>query len=77
MSALTNNPIFDAALSLPPKQREELLVLLLHSLEPSDQIPSDEDLAEIHRRAAAIERGESTTISAEEVFAKYGIIDPL
>lgn len=77
MSDSSTISIFDAALSLPPGQREELLLLLLRSLEPSDEIPSDEDLAEIHRRAAAIENGEAATIPAEEVFAKYGITDPL
>lgn len=77
MPASANNPVFDAALSLSPEQREELLLLLIHSLEPTEQIADDEILAEIHRRVAAIENGESATIPAEEVFAKYGINDPL
>jgi putative addiction module component (TIGR02574 family) len=77
MSASTTVSIFDAALSLPPQQREELLILLLRSLESTDKVADDEQLAEIHRRAAAIENGEAATIPAEEVFAKYSIIDPL
>ncbi|MFN0020958.1 MAG: addiction module protein [Pirellulaceae bacterium] len=77
MSASTTVSIFDAALSLPPQQREELLVLLLRSLEPSDQLAGDNTLTEIHHRIAAIENGESTTIPAETIFAKHGITDPL
>lgn len=64
MFASTTVSIFDAALSLPPEQREELLVLLLRSLELSDQLAGDDKLTEIHRRIAAIENGKSLTIPA-------------
>ncbi len=77
MSSLSTNPIYETALSLPPEEREELLTLLLRSLESTEQVIDDDILGEIHRRAAAIENGEAATIPAEEVFAKYGITDPL
>jgi putative addiction module component (TIGR02574 family) len=78
MIAASTNPVFDAALSLPSHSREVLADLLWASLEepPHPEVLA-EHLEEIERRRLDIEQGRSGTISAEEVFAKHGIKDPL
>ena len=69
--------VFDAALAIPMREREVLVALLEQRLTPIDPEVMKEHLAEVHRRRECLEKGEATTISAEEVFAKYGIRDSL
>lgn len=69
--------VFEAALSLPTRERELLATLLEQSLTPIDPEIMKEHLAEVHRRRERLRTGQSKTISAEEVFAKHGLRKPL
>jgi putative addiction module component (TIGR02574 family) len=72
MLAASPNPVFDAALSLPPESREVLADLLWAGLEaPAQPDVVAEHLEEIERRQLDIEEGRAKTFPAEEVFAKY------
>ena len=74
---LTLNQLADAALSLPRDQRAVLAAILEDSLDEEDlaEVSAAWD-AEIQRRLSAIDRGEATLLTEEEVNrrleAKYG-----
>jgi putative addiction module component (TIGR02574 family) len=66
--------ILAAALALEPSERIALSVELLESLEAVE----DDDVAtaweaEVDRRVDELERGEAETLSAEEVFGRFGL----
>lgn len=72
MTTSTANPVYDAALTLPPESREELIELLLTSLEfQYDPAVHAANLEEVHRRRAAYKKGESPTFSREEVLGPH------
>lgn len=62
-------------LALAPEDRERLAELLLASIdaEPASEVEAAWD-AEIRRRLAAYDQGESQAIVAEEVFARASAI---
>jgi putative addiction module component (TIGR02574 family) len=62
--------ILERALPLPSEERAALLEALSESLEPGDDTLSPEWKAEIERRIAAVERGESKLIPGDEVEAR-------
>lgn len=62
--------LFDEASKLDPAEREELLELLMASIEPDPEIEAAW-LAEVEDRIAAHERGEATARPAADVLAKY------
>ena len=63
--------ILAEALKLPPVERAELIENLFFSFEfPSRKIIDELWAQEVENRIDAFERGEITTSSAEEVFAK-------
>ena len=70
--AMTKEQILEQAMALNPRQREELAEELLLSV---DEILDPRWAAEIQKRIAQIDRGETTLHPADEVFeairAKY------
>ncbi len=68
---VTPDALFQDPLALPPDQRAALAHRLLASVEP-DPEPGAEDAweAEIARRIAWFDSGESVTVPADEVFAR-------
>lgn len=72
MIATASNPIYDAALSLPPDAREELIELLLTSLEfPYDPAVHAANLEEVQRRRAAYQKGLTPTFTRDEVLGPH------
>jgi putative addiction module component (TIGR02574 family) len=65
--------VVDAAMDLADDERQLLAELLLDSVAPEDPEVKKENLAEVHRRLERLKRGETTTLSAQEVFAKHGL----
>ena len=65
--------VLDAAMELADDERQLLAELLLDSVAPEDPEVMKENLAEVYRRLESLRRGETTTLSAQEVFAKYGL----
>lgn len=66
----TAKKILDEALSLPEDERAALVDALNESLEAPEDDLSPEWKAEIARRIAAVERGESRLIPGDEVEAR-------
>lgn len=66
----TAKKILEQALALPEEEREALVEALAGSLARPPVDLSDEWKAEIARRIAAVERGESKLIEADEVDAR-------
>ncbi len=62
--------ILQQALALPSEERAALLEALGESLEPGDDVLGPEWKAEIEKRIAAVERGESKLIPGDEVEAR-------
>jgi putative addiction module component (TIGR02574 family) len=68
--SVSQNPFFDAALSLPQPDRADLAFHLLQSLEqPGDEISADEFGAELRARIESYRRGEIGSSSLEEARA--------
>ena len=65
--ALTRDQIRQAALALPLEEREELLSEILGSIEENREEIDQSWLAEVKRRIAAYERGETQLIDHDEV----------
>lgn len=66
-----------AALTLEPSERIALSVELLESVDAVDDVQADVQAAweiEAERRVEELERGEAETVSAEEVFARFGLV---
>ena len=76
--AMSRAEILAAALTLEPSERIALSVELLESVEAvDDDVQADVQAAwetEAERRVEEIERGEAETVSAEEVFARFGLV---
>lgn len=72
MTISRSNPVYDAALTLPPESREELIELLLTSLEfQYDPAVHAANLEEVHRRRAAYKEGITPTFSRDEVLGPH------
>jgi len=64
--------LLEEALKLAPAERAEFIDALLASMdEPEPEIDALW-LDEVHRRLAALDAGETETLSSEEVFAEFG-----
>ena len=59
--------ILEQALALPSEERAAILEALGESLEPGEEVLNPEWKAEVERRIAAVERGESKLIPGDEV----------
>jgi putative addiction module component (TIGR02574 family) len=65
--SLSENQLFETALSLPQAERADLAFQLLQSLTPpGDEVSSAEFGAEIHDRIAAHRRGEINSFRLDE-----------
>ena len=63
--------VYKEALTLEPVDRAELIEVLIHSFDHTlDQHIDDAWRVEVDDRVAAIERGDVTMYSEEEVFAR-------
>lgn len=61
----------DRARRLPPRDRARLALTLIESLETADGGDVEEAWRiEVEARAAALDRGEATTVSAADTFAE-------
>jgi len=73
----TRDALSQDALVLPPDQRVSLAYRLLVSVEPDPEPGADAAWdAEIARRIARFDAGESQTVAASEVFARLRQIAP-
>jgi hypothetical protein len=67
---MSQDQLFETALSLPQAVRADLAFELLQSLDPpEDEIPAHEFGAELHERVAAFRRGDLPSFSLEETRA--------
>jgi putative addiction module component (TIGR02574 family) len=65
--SLSQNSVFESALSLPQPERADLAFQLLQSLSPpGDEISTEEFGAQLRQRVEAHRRGELQTFSLEE-----------
>jgi putative addiction module component (TIGR02574 family) len=65
--SLSQNPLFESALSLPQSERADLAFQLLQSLTPpGEEISSEEFGKELRQRVEAHGRGELESFSLEE-----------
>jgi putative addiction module component (TIGR02574 family) len=65
--SMSQDQLFESALSLPQTERANLAFQLLQSLSPpGEQVTSEEFGAELHERVAAYRRGELQSFSLEE-----------
>lgn len=65
--SMSQDHLFETALSLPQAERADLAFQLLESLEPpGEDVSSDEFAAELHERVEAYRRGEAASSSLEE-----------
>jgi putative addiction module component (TIGR02574 family) len=65
--SLSQNPLFESALSLPQSERADLAFQLLQSLTPpGEEISTEEFGKELRQRVAAHRRGELQSFSLEE-----------
>lgn len=68
--SMSQDQLFESALSLPQPERADLAFQLLQSLTPpGDEITSEELGAELHERIEAYRRGELPSFSLEETRA--------
>jgi putative addiction module component (TIGR02574 family) len=64
---LSQNPLFESALSLPQAERADLAFQLLQSLTPpGDEVSADEFGEELRQRVEAHRRGELQSFSLDE-----------
>jgi putative addiction module component (TIGR02574 family) len=63
--AMTKEQILHEAMALDPKQRDELAEQIWQSIVPGEL--SDDQLAELRRRAHAVDSGEMATVDGETV----------
>jgi putative addiction module component (TIGR02574 family) len=72
MSSSVPSSVLETVLGLPPDSRAELVDKLLESLTASpDPSIEAEWMQEIEARVDAYERGETTSISAEQMLAEF------
>ena len=65
--SLSQNQLFESALSLPQDERADLVFQLLQSLNaPGEEIPAEEFASELRGRVEAYRRGELKSFSLEE-----------
>jgi putative addiction module component (TIGR02574 family) len=68
--AMSSNPVFESALSLPQAERADLAFQLLQTLTPpGTEIAADQFAAELYERLAAHRRGDSLSYSLDETRA--------
>lgn len=63
--------LMDEAMSLPAKDKAELVDQLLDSLDRPDSHVDDVWRREVEKRVEALDQGKLETVSLEEVLAKY------
>lgn len=76
---ITNHdPVFDAALALPLKLRDDLAAILIESVDKEigvpDDLTSDQWARLVMERSDAFHRGETTPIDGEVIAAKLQAI---
>jgi putative addiction module component (TIGR02574 family) len=65
--SISQEELFDSALSLPQAERADLAFQLLQTLHPpGDEIPAEEFQAQLHDRITAYKRGEIASVSLDE-----------
>jgi putative addiction module component (TIGR02574 family) len=68
--SMSQDSVFETALSLPPSQRADLAFQLLQSLDhPGEEVSDEEFAAELQSRVQAYERGEIQSYTLEETRA--------
>ncbi len=75
-SLMSRAEILTAALALEPTERIALSIELLESLHAVEDDVDDAWAAEIDQRVEQLERGTASTISVEDVFARYDRVSP-
>ncbi len=67
--SMTKEQLLSEALTLPPKERDQLAEQLWQSIREGELAP--DQLAELRRRIRAIDQGEMTMVDGEQVIREF------